>query len=735
MMKKSRTRSADPFLYGLLAVTVSVPAYAILVGIHDGRVLFTLYREPKLAAFQILGWIFLLLLAWLKRPRVTGRSMAATLRQPLLLAMAGFVVWGAATRFWALVPQNLFYELNQYLFLLALLIALDWWGRRDPAVAWVVLYSLVFSLVPLVVVGAVQSVIDVPFLRSIDPGYGVQHASFMGYKNPMALSILGHYFLLLYVTWDSFRRRRRLFVRWALAAVCLAELAYLLSLQSRATYLSLLASCAALGGISVWRSRRLRDVLVVLAVAIVAAALLWLLLASNPAAMARFESLAGYLEDPSALLESDRGTYFRNTLQMVRHNPLGVGLGDWQTHYPVYRQHNRDLAFTASHQVRRAHGDHVQFLGEVGFPGLALWLALLAAALIRPLRHYLKTGRDLSLFLTVQILALIVAMAADYLVETPYNKFQFCLACGLAMIVCRQLDESGSLDSRPRHRGPEPRRVRSFLAALLLGVWSAVAIANVWFYSQQLARSYCSSMLTAGYLTAIAELNSGQPERAAETLSRVNRYGERFRRLSGHGKTFYKDFLALAHASFLQGRVPRAIELIRQSLLLHPYHPNAFGLLASVLERGAPQQAAQRSRQIQTYIMEEASAGFLEPYPAFLLADGGPFQPHGRADAGGREIRERWRVILEGRLLKLNDGGERTLYFCRDGRFYSQAEAPSGTRIDFGWWRIRAEEGAPLAELRSAKGGGEVLSLSGSETAVRAGGRSAEVSPAREVCD
>ncbi len=738
--KKRRRRSAGPFLYGLLALAIGVPPYAILAGIWEGRALFTLYREPKLAAFQILGWIFLLLLVWLERSSITGRAVLAALRQPFLLAMICFVAYGAVTRSWVLVPQNHFYELNQYCFLLALLIALTWWGRRDPAVARVALYSLVFSLVPLVYVGLAQSMMDIPFLRSIDPGYGVQHASFMGYKNPMALSLLGHFFLLLYVTWDSFRKHRRLLVRLALAGTCLAELGYLVSLQSRSALLSLIASCVVLGGILLFRFRRPAHLALALAAATLAGLLLSLLLVLNPAATARLQSLGEYFRDPPSLLESDRGTYFRNTLHMARHNPFGVGLGEWQTHYPVYRKHNRDLAFTASHQVRRAHGDHAQFLGELGFPGLALWLALLAAALTRPLRHYLKTGRVLSLFLFVQILALVIAMAADYLVETPYNKFQFFLACGLAMISCRPLEKDGSRES-----GPESPRAWSSAAALLLAAWSTLAIANVWYYSRQLARSYHSSMLTTWYLSAIDQLNAGQSERAAQTLSRLERHGDRFLRLAGHGKTFYRDYLALAHASLLRGRALRAIELTRESLLLHPYHPNAFGLLASVLEPGAPPEAAQLSRRIQGYIMDQASAGFLEPYPAFLLPAGdrsGPFEPRGRENAGGHRVRERWRGILGGRTLKLTGvapGGrgivERTLYFCGDGRFYSEAENPGGPRIDLGWWAIRAEEETALAELRSVVGGGEVLSLSGSDTALRVGGRTAEISAGNEVCE
>jgi hypothetical protein len=44
------------FLRGLLAVTVALPILAFLFGTRQGEVTFMLYREPKLAAIQILGW-------------------------------------------------------------------------------------------------------------------------------------------------------------------------------------------------------------------------------------------------------------------------------------------------------------------------------------------------------------------------------------------------------------------------------------------------------------------------------------------------------------------------------------------------------------------------------------------------------------------------------------------------------------------------------------------------------
>ena len=89
-------------------------------------------------------------------------------------------------------------------------------------------------------------------------------------------------------------------------------------------------------------------------------------------------SAAAYAASPRTYLESDRGVYLRNTLNMARYRPFGVGLGDWQSQYPVFRSVRRSADFTDQGlevQVRRAHSDHVQFLGEAGWPGFVLWLA------------------------------------------------------------------------------------------------------------------------------------------------------------------------------------------------------------------------------------------------------------------------------------------------------------------------------------------------------------------------
>jgi O-antigen ligase len=68
---------------------------------------------------------------------------------------------------------------------------------------------------------------------------------------------------------------------------------------------------------------------------------------------------------------SVRGEIWENTWTMIRHNPLtGVGLGAYETAYPIYARENGTQGVTAE-----AHNDYLQILADAGVIGamLALW--------------------------------------------------------------------------------------------------------------------------------------------------------------------------------------------------------------------------------------------------------------------------------------------------------------------------------------------------------------------------
>ncbi|HLE84565.1 MAG TPA: O-antigen ligase family protein [Thermoanaerobaculia bacterium] len=594
----------DRLLLALLLATIAVPPLAVLWGV-EGGVAFTLYREPKLAALQVLGWTFVAAFAVLRASRLDPILAGATLRQPFFLAFAGFLAYGGASRLWARVPENHLYEWSQYLQLFVLAALLDLWAREDRRVARWVELGLIGSLGPLVVVGYLQLAGAGPaWLVPIDPGYGVRHASLLGYKNPMALAIAGQLFVLGQATARVLRSRRGFALRLAVASYAAAVVLFLVTLQSRTAVVATAGGALLVAGLHAARHRRFPGGGRGVALMLVLFATVGAVVAASPVLRARFASAGDYLLRPGTLLDSDRGVYLRNTLEMVADRPWGVGLGDWQTWYPVYRRHDRYRAFDETFQARRAHGDHVQVLGELGWPGLLLWWALLAAAGAAPLRRFWREGGLFDLLLVGQLAAFALAMLGDYVVEHPYLKLQLFLVCVLA--VARG---GGSPASAARRPG---RLRRALPAAVLL----SLALVHVAWYAGLPARSVAAARLEVSF----RDVPSSVAE-AAAALDRRRRHGERFVRSWGHAKTFFRAHLVRAHDAALRGERCSALEALRDSLALHPFHPGSFRLCAQVLRPWAPEEAKQCA-SLHQYVLHEASGGFERPYPAFLLRDG-----------------------------------------------------------------------------------------------------------------
>ncbi len=595
MTSSIRAPSRSRLLFVLLATTVIVPALAVVVGTRADRFVFVLYREPKLAAFQALGWAFLIALSWIERPWSGRRSYQDWPREPPLIFAGLWIAYAALTGLWVRVEENYVYELSQYVFLGILLLALRLWGDTEPRVRSLLIGSLVASFVPITVLGLIQWRFDIPFLLPIDPDLGVRNPSLMGYKNPMALALIAQIFLIAYLALATSGRIRKI----GLAIVLVLELTYLILLQSRSAYLALAVTAPCLVVVWAWQvrdPRRLRRLAVTSGLVV---ALVLGLLAAIPASRERLGSIADYLKEDVFSLEGDRITYLLNTLGMVDHHPFGVGLGDWQTHYPVYRSHNRYVSFTEEIQVRRAHSDYVQFLGELGWQGLALWLGLLASSLVFAIRRMRTTGDRLYLFLAAQLLVVAVASTGDYFVEIPYCKFQLFLL--LAILV------------QPSAGAASPReQTGSRWPAILV---TLLGIASVLYSADSLRRSCHAAALSDLAAEISTARAAGTPvERLADRFELAAFHGERFRAGFGHDKTFHKSYLVLVNLAWMQADGDRAITDAVETMSLHPYYPNGFKMLAELLRPIDPRLAA-HYEEAYRYVVHEAEAGFRRPYP------------------------------------------------------------------------------------------------------------------------
>lgn len=643
-----RTSSTgDRILRGALAAWVVLPALAVLPGLRNGQVLFLEYREPKLAAALLFGTLFLALFVSVHGLARTVRALAESLAAHRELAVLGLLLGlMALSRLWVRVPENWWYELRQTSLLFTLVLLLRWWTARAPRISTLLLVAHCGAIALLVLIGALQAAGALPWLRAIDPGYGVGYPSLLGYKNPMALAVLGQIFLLPLLALPpggdlreerTSRRRRRLLLG-GLACLFVLECVYLAFLKSRTSYVALglglglgLALClvvvlprrlSAAGGSSQGALPRGPDLAKGGLVLVAALLALGLIFGLNQGLRSRLLSVkTDYLDSWS---ESDRATYLLNSISMARDRPLGVGLGDWQTHYPVYRAHNPTVAFSELVQPRRAHGDHAQLLGELGVPGLLVWAAFWVVLLWRRFRPH-ATGDPLrDRLVGIQLLVLLVAMAGDFYLEHPYLKLQLFLILGLspgsAVDPGRPTDPVDPPDTGGT--GLPGRAAVTLLALALV----ATAAWESWGF---MARMHASSLLRFQYLRIAEASAGGLPLDALRgELERAQEAGDRFVRGRGHSKTFYKDYLILAEIWSLSGRPDLAHELAWSSLRLHPYNSQAFRLLAALW---APVDA-DRSRmfqEIHRYILEGPPHGYRLDYPRKV-----PLQPPVRPAAG-----------------------------------------------------------------------------------------------------
>jgi O-antigen ligase len=139
---------------------------------------------------------------------------------------------------------------------------------------------------------------------------------------------------------------------------------------------------------------------------------------------------------------TDRGGVWGDTLAMFRANPvLGVGLGAFETVYPIYG--NGDGSFL----VQFAHNDYLQVLSDGGLIGaaLALWfIVVLARAMTRIPKTPDPFLRALGMGSAAGIFALLVHSFFDFNLQIPSNALLFLM---LSAIVSRVSFESKQNES------------------------------------------------------------------------------------------------------------------------------------------------------------------------------------------------------------------------------------------------------------------------------------------------
>ncbi len=127
-----------------------------------------------------------------------------------------------------------------------------------------------------------------------------------------------------------------------------------------------------------------------------------------------------------------RQLIWRDTLKMVADYPIaGAGYGAFASAFPRYQQ------VTPNAAVEFAHNDYLQWLAELGFPGVLVMIALLVTLFAEAWHAALPreggdpAARRLALACTAALAALLVHSFGDYNLQVPANAMTFAWIAGV----------------------------------------------------------------------------------------------------------------------------------------------------------------------------------------------------------------------------------------------------------------------------------------------------------------
>jgi hypothetical protein len=134
---------------------------------------------------------------------------------------------------------------------------------------------------------------------------------------------------------------------------------------------------------------------------------------------------------PDARLEDVRLTVYKNTIDMIRHFPLGVGIGNYADAFPPFQTTHNELTF------EHAHNDYLETTAEWGvFVAIPFWLAIFAlfAGLIRLLMTTESAEvQGILLACIGAISAILLHSLVDFNLQIPSNAIVFFSMSGIGL--------------------------------------------------------------------------------------------------------------------------------------------------------------------------------------------------------------------------------------------------------------------------------------------------------------
>ena len=161
--------------------------------------------------------------------------------------------------------------------------------------------------------------------------------------------------------------------------------------------------------------------LVLMIVIAIGAGICWIGSDSVISRVAKVAPSAG--ADKTETLFTSRGWIWRDTIAMIEANPvLGVGLGAYQTAYPIYSASDGSLI------VAQSHNDYLQIVADAGIVGgaLALWfLIIVGRTLFNAAKAQDPVVSGLAIGAAGGIFAMLVHSLFDFNLQLPSNGLLF----------------------------------------------------------------------------------------------------------------------------------------------------------------------------------------------------------------------------------------------------------------------------------------------------------------------
>jgi O-antigen ligase len=196
-----------------------------------------------------------------------------------------------------------------------------------------------------------------------------------------------------------------------------------------------------------FRSIASQLVVVAALVVVIGSGIVWI--GANPVVQRVSQGLPGQ-GSPQETFSSSRGWIWRDTITMIRANPLlGVGLGAYGTAFNLYTRSDGSL------RVPQAHNDYLQVVADCGIAGgiIALWfIVVVFRNVARGIRASDPMVGGLALASGTSIFAILVHSLFDFNLQIPSNALLFLVLVAVASsaaALARVSENAAAQASRP----------------------------------------------------------------------------------------------------------------------------------------------------------------------------------------------------------------------------------------------------------------------------------------------